>query len=267
MALVRAGCERTIDGESVFPPFPLLQLPNELIYHIASFAREEDHIWLATTCMRIYNLFLSCPSRRGGKARIYAGPRSYASSVPRFNYVMQERERIVVEHPDDTVAKIDIFYQAWHSAISNGNVPVLKHLRNMNRYHFDKWNFHLAAEHGQIGILQYMASIDKNWDTQTCSRAATHGQLTTLQWLRKNECPWNTSTCTSAANGGHLHVLQWARDHGCPWDKWTCIVAANNNHLHILQWARVHGCSWDKAHILRLYLMPKMREWVQAQPE
>jgi hypothetical protein len=239
MALVPVGCKRTRNGESVSPPFPLLQLPDDLIYHIASLAHKEDHIWLATTCKRLYSLFLSCPSLRGGRNRIYTGIRTFASSVPRLKYVMQQKDRIAVEYPDDTIAELDVYHLAWHSSISTGNVPVLMHLRSMNRYFFDKWDFDRAAEHGQIGILQYVASTERQWDEITCRKAAKHGHLTVLQWLRKNKCPW---------------------------DAWTCVSAAENGHLHVLQWASEHGCPWSKTFVLSMPLTHEVRAWVQAQP-
>jgi hypothetical protein len=266
MALVSVGCKRTRDGISVSPPFPILQLPNDLIYHIAFLTRKEDHIWLATTCKRLYKLFLSCPSLRGGRDRIYTGPRSFASSVPRFRHVMREKGRIMVEHPDDPITKLAVFPLAWDLVISTGNIPVLMHLRSMNIRVFDKWSFYRAAEHGRVYVLRYMASIEKNWDTFTCRAAAVRGRLNTLRWLRKNKCPWDEWTPAGAARGGHLRILQWARDQGCPWDRRTCLYAAVYGHLNVLQWAREHGCKWDKARILARRLTPEVRVWVQAQP-
>ena len=74
--------------------------------------------------------------------------------------------------------------------------------------------------------------------------AAQIGNLNVLQWLRMMECAWDKTTCEGAAENGHLDVLQWARANGCPWDADTCSFAAKNGHLAVLEWARltvVHG--------------------------
>ena len=55
--------------------------------------------------------------------------------------------------------------------------------------------------------------------------AAENGDLTLLQWLRVNGCLWGPETCAKAAPGGNLQVLQWLRAHSCEWGEGTCDAA------------------------------------------
>ena len=69
-----------------------------------------------------------------------------------------------------------------------------------------------------------------------CKSAAKHGNLASLQFLRSVNCDWDEWTCANAAKNGHLNVLKWCREHDCQWDEWTCANAAQNGHLNVLQW-------------------------------
>ncbi len=79
-----------------------------------------------------------------------------------------------------------------------------------------------------------------------CASAAAHGSLPSLQYLRSMNCDWDAGTCRNASKNGHLMVLQWCRQNECPWDKWTCAEAAANDDLKVLQWCRENGCPWDE---------------------
>jgi hypothetical protein len=41
-----------------------------------------------------------------------------------------------------------------------------------------------------------------------CVSAARHGKLPVLQYLRSMNCQWDESTCTVAARNCHLHILK-----------------------------------------------------------
>ena len=101
-----------------------------------------------------------------------------------------------------------------------------------------------AASNGNLPIVKYLRDLECRWDYRTCAAAAENGHLNVLKWCRENGCPWDTSTCEAAARYGHLHVLQWCREHGCPWDAWTCEAAAQHGHLNVLKWCRENGCKW-----------------------
>jgi hypothetical protein len=54
-------------------------------------------------------------------------------------------------------------------------------------------------------------------DAAACYMAANVGDLPLLQWIRDRGCPWDPGVLYSAALGGRLDVLQWARAEGCDW--------------------------------------------------
>ena len=116
---------------------------------------------------------------------------------------------------------------AWDTAVAGGHVAVLVWL----------------MEHFRSKQLE--ASIGYATRT-TCVMAAENGQLAVLQWAREMDCEWDAGTCGMAARGGHLAVLQWARANGCAWNSGTCIRAAQGGHLQVLQWARSNSCPWDE---------------------
>lgn len=78
-----------------------------------------------------------------------------------------------------------------------------------------------------------------------CNIAAERGDLVLLQLVRAKGCPWNETTCACAAKGGNLEVLKWLRAEGCPWDELTCIEAVEAGHLNVLEWARENGAPWN----------------------
>ena len=77
--------------------------------------------------------------------------------------------------------------------------------------------------------------------TFIASMAAEAGQLAVLQYLCEHGCPWNARTCSMAAVGGHMDVLRYAYDSGCPWNEATCYMAAQGGHLDVLKYARDRG--------------------------
>ncbi len=126
------------------------------------------------------------------------------------------------------------------TAIKTGNLELLKvmHLRKP----LPRLTCALAAEHNQMGVLQWCESfIPLNEDV--CVQAAHSGHLHILQWARSRTppCPWNDIACFGAIYGGQLDVLQWlrAQDPPCPWKiNDVCMWAALYCKLHILQWLR-----------------------------
>lgn len=74
-----------------------------------------------------------------------------------------------------------------------------------------------------------------------CDLAAEAGDLELLQWARTRNYPWGPKTCALLASGGHLKALQWCRENGCPWDKST-LEEADMDHDHVVEWAVANGC-------------------------
>ena len=109
-----------------------------------------------------------------------------------------------------------------HARICFGEIPVVESKRTacQRKLCFD------AAFHGNLSVLQYLRSVNCEWDESTCAEAARTGHLHVLQWCHENGCPWTASTCSSAASSGHLHVLQWCHENGCPWDESLSFCAA-----------------------------------------
>ena len=103
-----------------------------------------------------------------------------------------------------------------------------------------------AACFGSLSAMQYLHSVDCDWDENICAFAALIGHLHILQYARKNGCPWDEKICAVAAKYGRLDILRYAHKNGCPWDERTCARAALNGHLNVLQYAHVNGCPWNK---------------------
>jgi hypothetical protein len=143
--------------------------------------------------------------------------------------------------PGNTLTRIDVS-TIRHASICYAEVP--RGDRNASTM-MQRSMCRSAARHGNLAVLQYLRSMNCQWDANTCAYAATSGHLQILKWARANGCPWNTDTCRNAARNGHFEVLQWARANGCPWEDRTCALAAKSGHLHILQWAHANGCPWD----------------------
>ena len=96
--------------------------------------------------------------------------------------------------------------------------------------------------------------------------AAESGNLEVLQYARANGCPWDHGTCAGAAKGNHLEVLQWAHANNCPWDEMTCTNAARGGYLNVLKYARGNGCPWDES-VLHYATANDDEEMVVAWPQ
>ena len=97
-----------------------------------------------------------------------------------------------------------------------------------------------AASNGNLPIVKYLRDLECRWDYRTCAAAAENGHLNVLKWCRENGCPWDKWTCVYAAEKGHLNVLIWCREHGCPWG-WECLKGARMYH-QVVRWCEDNGC-------------------------
>jgi len=103
----------------------------------------------------------------------------------------------------------------------------------------------IAAEIGNVEILQYLRDIGYSWNANACGSAAKNGHMDVLKYLHENGCPWDSTTCSDCTKGGHLEILKWLHKNNCPWDEWSCASAAYHNQFEILKYLHEHNCPWD----------------------
>jgi len=133
-------------------------------------------------------------------------------------------------------------------AVKNGWVALIPLLWTLNHRALKSPErfVELAAEHAQLGVLQWAHAQDPPvaWG-DTCAEAAAIGHLHVLAWARGQTppAPWGT-TCGDAALRGHFDLLKWAHAQGAPWGDFTC-CAAIGGHLGVLEWGHAQGAPWD----------------------
>ena len=76
--------------------------------------------------------------------------------------------------------------------------------------------------------------LDIGSQEKLCSTAAKYGNLPVLQYLVSVDCEWDDVSCWNAASYGHLHILKWIVQEGETFDPGTCSDAALHGRLHIL---------------------------------
>ncbi len=134
-------------------------------------------------------------------------------------------------------------------------LPVLRNLgfKLSNRL------FQLAAEKGNIKILDWLRDNDCPWHEQTFLTAINHGDLYLCMWLKRDGCPWDASTFFMAAGkNSKLHILQWLQENGCPWDEQTYYPAVMEGNLDAVRWLRENGCPWDEQTFLAAALQENL---------
>jgi hypothetical protein len=104
----------------------------------------------------------------------------------------------------------------------------------------------LAAQIGDISMLQYAIKQGCSCDDTTSQAAAFKGQIEVLQWLKTEGHPLDKDTFIAAIRGGQLPVLEWSIEQGYRhiFDGSFCKIAAEEGNLEILQWLRSQGCPW-----------------------
>ena len=252
-------------------PFPLLDLPADILHIVLTFVRKEDRIWLARTCVSLYNSFMETPfllqrrSREDKSMVFYTGVRSFATPIGRLQHVLESQPEMSVNMVQKAfvlaLKQLDfqcaerLFLYNRHIfvdgrsymmyAVGDGNLRAVEWL---HRKGFE-WDISACASAAKGGHLEVLKCARENgcpWDQWTCANAARWGHLDVLRYAIENGCPWNEWTCADAAGGGHLEVLKYARENGCPWDMSTCRFAAREGHLDVLKYARENGCPWDE---------------------
>ena len=79
---------------------------------------------------------------------------------------------------------------------------------------------HLNAstlEHAKICFDEMNEATCATFPYDLCTSAARYGNLPVLQYLRSVNSEWDDVTWYYAALNGHLHILQWARENDFPY--------------------------------------------------
>ncbi len=136
------------------------------------------------------------------------------------------------------------FYNAVACATRNGHIHILEWLHLTRQIGCSPCG--LAAQAGQLRVLQWLRAHHYDWDTKTCADAAAYRHLDVLCWAHENGCAWDDMTTYNAAHGGHVSILEYALQHGCAWHPRALCVAAQHGRVSVLEYARTqHSVQWN----------------------
>ena len=145
------------------------------------------------------------------------------------------------------------------TAARYGHLDMLKYLRQPRNWRRNQvaapritccpWaagTTHVAAETGNLDLLQWVCAEGLKPTTHTVSMACNGGHDRMLAWLLDEAgAPVDCYASFWAARKGHLRCLEalWLRKHAM--DHRCCYAAAGGGHLEVLKWLRANGCMWD----------------------
>lgn len=143
------------------------------------------------------------------------------------------------------------YISAFTNALSMDNVEALQPWYNL--YGDDGMQYimnqnkssqacNIAAQYGNLSMLQYLHQNGFSWSTDTPAHAASNGHLDCLKYLYENGCPWNTHTCRKAVNYKQVDCLRYAHENGCPFSSDLTSIFTS---LACLQYLYENGCEWD----------------------
>ena len=119
-------------------------------------------------------------------------------------------------------------------AAAYGHLEMMKEICTIypNNEMFDNATYFYAAKYGYLDIIEWLRSIDVEWDEDVIRGAARGGQTEIIRYLKSEGAPMNEDACQAAANNGHLEALQALREgpNPCPWDKRAFEFAVCKNH-------------------------------------
>ena len=125
-----------------------------------------------------------------------------------------------------------------------GNLDVLKFLKEKACDFSSKDITKMAARHGHLDILKWMKSQGLIWEVFVFHEAARGGHLEIIEW-GKDVVKYNFHHrvyIRNAAEGGHIELLKWFRSHGTPWDDDVFRCAAQSADISVLQYLFENGC-------------------------
>jgi hypothetical protein len=140
----------------------------------------------------------------------------------------------------------------------------LQHADPLHETVWDRETCALAAETGDLGLLQWLRANGCPWDSDTIYRAARQGYADVVKWARARGHLWNERACVEAARHGRLGTLRWLRHQGCPWGATVCKEAASKGHLRAVKWAIDNGCRWNLPEPLKAY---RKKGYIESVPE
>lgn len=104
----------------------------------------------------------------------------------------------------------------------------------------------VAATDGQLSVLKYMREkLFYVWDDEVAAAAAEHGHVDCLKYIHEAGGPWDEETPMRAAARGRLDCLEYSVSHGCAVDTMALFLAAINGHLDCMKFINVTAQVWD----------------------
>jgi hypothetical protein len=125
-----------------------------------------------------------------------------------------------------------------------GNLEMVKYCV-ANECPIDEWACAWAAQNGQLEVLKYLREeVKATWDSRTASFAAGNGHLHILEYLVERKFDkYNEWVCILAAAYGHLDCLKYLHETAkAPWDEDAVREAHENNRIECLQYLLDNDC-------------------------
>ena len=103
-------------------------------------------------------------------------------------------------------------------AAENGDLEVLKYLREEAKAPWGSATAAWAASNGHLHILEYLVERKYDeFDEEACEFAATHGHLDCLKYLHETaKAPWDSSAVLVAHENDHPECVQYLLNNNCP---------------------------------------------------
>jgi len=107
---------------------------------------------------------------------------------------------------------------ACANAALNGQLEVLKYLREEAKAPWDWKTANWAAQNGHLHILEYLVERKfDQYDTLACQFAAENGHLDCLKYLHETaKAPWDEDAVQGAHENNHPECVQYLLDNNCP---------------------------------------------------
>lgn len=131
-------------------------------------------------------------------------------------------------------------------AASRGDLKVMQFMHR-NQFPFSSPSRHLAGisspeignlviENGHLPCVEFLQSIDYEWDDETLTTAAEHGQYEILKYLHEQGHAMDEDVIEAATRHGHLACVKYAHEQGVEGPEWLCTQAAESGTLECLQY-------------------------------
>ena len=109
---------------------------------------------------------------------------------------------------------------ACAEAAGNGDLEVLKYLREEAKAPWGSWTANCAARSGHLHVLEYLVERKyqyNQFNTYSCQCVAEHGHLDCLKYLHETaKAPWNSEAVRFAHKNNHLECVQYLLENNCP---------------------------------------------------